>query len=34
MTAKLWWMTWTALLAGSLWIPYVVGVNTAPKPAG
>lgn len=23
-------MTWTAILAGSLWIPYIVGVNTEP----
>lgn len=30
MTAELWWMTWTALLAASLWIPYIVGVNTEP----
>ncbi|TFL16237.1 MAPEG family protein [Jannaschia formosa] len=29
MTPELWWMTWTAILAGSLWIPYIVGVNTA-----
>lgn len=30
MTPELWWMTWTALLAGSLWMPYIVGINTAP----
>ncbi len=29
MTPELWWMTWTAILAGSLWIPYIVGINTA-----
>ncbi|MEO0861685.1 MAG: MAPEG family protein [Pseudomonadota bacterium] len=31
MTPELWWMTWTALLAASLWIPYIVGINTAPE---
>ncbi|MEM7489951.1 MAG: MAPEG family protein [Pseudomonadota bacterium] len=31
MTPDLWWMTWTAILAGSLWIPYIVGINTAPE---
>ncbi|GIT91938.1 membrane protein [Jannaschia pagri] len=31
MTPELWWMTWTALLAASMWIPYIVGVNTEPK---
>lgn len=31
MTPELWWMTWTALLAGSLWLPYIVGINTAPE---
>ncbi|MEM8823385.1 MAG: MAPEG family protein [Pseudomonadota bacterium] len=30
MTPELWWMTWTAILAASLWIPYIVGINTAP----
>ncbi|WP_179379911.1 MAPEG family protein [Jannaschia marina] len=30
MTPELWWMTCTALLAASLWIPFIVGVNTAP----
>lgn len=29
MTPELWWMTWTAILAGGLWIPYIVGVNSA-----
>ena len=29
MTPELWWMTWTALLAAGLWIPYIVGINTA-----
>jgi uncharacterized MAPEG superfamily protein len=24
-------MTWTAILAGSLWLPFIVGVNTAPE---
>ena len=27
MTTELAWLTYTALLAGSMWIPYVVGVN-------
>ncbi|MCK0166505.1 MAPEG family protein [Jannaschia sp. S6380] len=31
MTPELWWMTWTAILAGSLWIPFIVGVGTAPQ---
>ena len=30
MTPELWWTSWTAMLAGSLWIPFIVGVNTAP----
>jgi uncharacterized MAPEG superfamily protein len=30
MSPELWWMTGTAVLAGSLWLPYIVGVNTAP----
>ncbi|MEM9796964.1 MAG: MAPEG family protein [Pseudomonadota bacterium] len=34
MTPELWWMTWTAILAGSLWIPYIVGVNTEPEVEG
>ena len=28
MTPELWWTAATALLAASLWIPYIVGVNT------
>ena len=28
MTLELKWLTYTALLAGSLWIPFVIGVNT------
>ncbi len=28
MTAELTWLTLTALLAASLWIPFIVGVNT------
>jgi uncharacterized MAPEG superfamily protein len=28
MTTELFWLTLTALLAASLWIPYIVGVNT------
>jgi uncharacterized MAPEG superfamily protein len=27
MTSELKWLMYTALLAGSLWIPYIVGVN-------
>ncbi len=27
MTTELVWLTYTALLAGSLWIPFIVGVN-------
>lgn len=27
MTTELAWLTYTALLAGSMWIPFVVGVN-------
>ena len=30
MTPELWWTTLTALLAASLWIPFIVGANTAP----
>ncbi len=30
MTPELWWTAWTAILAASLWIPFIVGVNTAP----
>ena len=29
MTPELTFTAWTALLAASLWIPYIVGVNTA-----
>ncbi|MGB3553407.1 MAG: MAPEG family protein [Jannaschia sp.] len=32
MSPELWWMTWTAILAASLWIPYIVGVNTEAEP--
>lgn len=32
MTAELTWLTLTAILAASLWIPYIVGVNTTPMP--
>jgi uncharacterized MAPEG superfamily protein len=28
MTAELFWLMLTAILAASLWIPYIVGVNT------
>ncbi len=28
MTLELFWLTLTALLAASLWIPFIVGVNT------
>lgn len=31
MTTELFWTTLTALLAAALWIPYIVGVNTAPE---
>ena len=34
MTPELAFVTWTALLAASLWIPYIVGVNTAPADDG
>ena len=27
MTTELKWLVYTAILAGSLWIPYIVGVN-------
>ena len=33
MTTELTILTLTALLAASLWIPYIVGVNTTPVPA-
>ncbi|MGR3511281.1 MAG: MAPEG family protein [Paracoccaceae bacterium] len=32
MTPELTWLALTALLAASLWIPFVVGVNTTPGP--
>jgi uncharacterized MAPEG superfamily protein len=32
MTAELMWLTLTAVLAASLWIPYIVGVNSTPTP--
>ncbi|MGS4944154.1 MAPEG family protein [Meridianimarinicoccus sp. RP-17] len=28
MTAELFWLTLTALLAASLWLPFIVGMNT------
>jgi uncharacterized MAPEG superfamily protein len=30
MTTELFWLMLTAALAASLWIPYVVGINTTP----
>lgn len=32
MTAELFWLTLTALLAATLWVPYIIGVNTTPVP--
>jgi uncharacterized MAPEG superfamily protein len=32
MTVELRWLTYTALFVGSLWIPFVVGVNTTSFP--
>ena len=32
MTTELFWLTLTALLAASLWIPFIVGVNSTPVP--
>lgn len=29
MTTELFWLLLTAILAASLWIPYIIGVNTA-----
>ena len=29
MTAELYWLTLTAVLAASLWVPYIIGVNTS-----
>ena len=36
MTTELFWLMLTAVLAASLWIPYVIGINTTPyaKPEG
>ena len=34
MTPELWWMTWTAILGATLWVPYIVGVNTEPEREG
>ncbi len=31
MTPELWWLTCTAVLASSLWIPFIVGMNTVAK---
>lgn len=31
MTPEFFWLTATALLAASLWIPFIVGVNTVPE---
>ena len=33
MTTELFYLTLTAILAASLWVPYIVGVNTTPVPA-
>lgn len=32
MPSELFWLSLTAVLAASLWIPFVVGVNTTPGP--
>jgi uncharacterized MAPEG superfamily protein len=32
MTPELRWLVYTALLAGSLWIPFIIGVNTTDFP--
>jgi uncharacterized MAPEG superfamily protein len=32
MTTELFWLMLTAILASSLWIPFVVGVNSTPYP--
>ena len=32
MTPELKWLMYTALLGGSLWIPFIIGVNTADFP--
>jgi len=31
MTPEFFWLTATSVLAASLWIPFIVGVNTAPQ---
>jgi len=33
MTADLYWLTLTAILAATLWLPYIVGVNMTRLPA-
>jgi len=33
MTTELTFLTLTAVLAGSLWVPYIIGVNTTSVPA-
>ena len=32
MTPELFWLTLTALLAATMWLPYIIGVNTTPVP--
>ena len=32
MTPELKWLMYTALLAGSLWIPFIIGVNSRDSP--
>jgi uncharacterized MAPEG superfamily protein len=32
MTPELYWLAATTVLAASLWIPYVIGVNSTPVP--
>jgi uncharacterized MAPEG superfamily protein len=36
VTTELFWLTLTAILASSLWIPFVIGINSTPyaKPEG
>lgn len=34
MSGDLFWLTMSAMLAASLWIPFIVGVNTAPAGDG
>lgn len=31
MTTELFWLTLSALMAGSLWIPYIIGVTSEPE---